>query len=98
MLLTNIYAENTFCYRDYESQVPKVQHMYIIRLILLFVLNTPGYMKFKSKVLKQINPNLGGLSRDWFATLFPNNITSFKTIPSFDSHTCLASCIYDFFD
>ena len=54
-----IYEEDTFCYRDYVCQVSKLQHMYVIGLMLLSVLQTtkqPGYIKFKSKVLKQINP------------------------------------------
>ena len=64
MLSTNkaIYAENTFCTRCYVSQVSKLQHMYVIGLILLSVLNTLDYIKFRSKVLKKINPNLNGLS------------------------------------
>ena len=46
MLSTNIaiYVEDTFCCRDYVFQVSHI----------------PGYIKFKSKVLKQINPNLMG--------------------------------------
>ena len=64
MLSTNkaIYAENTFCCRCYVSQVSKLQHMYVTGLILLSVLNTLDYIKFRSKVLKKINPNLNGLS------------------------------------
>ena len=48
-----------FCYRDYVWQVSKLQHMYAIGLIPLSALETtkkPCYIKFKSKVLKQINP------------------------------------------
>ena len=33
-----VYAKDTFCYRDYMCQVSKLQHMYEIGLILLFVL------------------------------------------------------------
>ena len=35
-----IYGEHTFCYRDYVCQVSKLQHMYVIGLILLSVLET----------------------------------------------------------
>ena len=35
-----IYVEDTFCYRDYVCQVSKLQHMYVIGLILLSVLET----------------------------------------------------------
>ena len=55
-----INVEVTFCYRDYVCQVSKLQHMYAIGLIPLSVRETtkkPGYIKFKSKVLKQINPS-----------------------------------------
>ena len=36
MLSTNkvVHAEDTFCYRDYMCQVSKLQHMYVIGLIL----------------------------------------------------------------
>ena len=40
-----VHAENTFCYWDYMCQVSKLQHMYVIGLILLSVLkpqNTLG--------------------------------------------------------
>ena len=42
MLSTNkvVHAEDTFCYRDYMCQVSKLQHMYVIGLILLSVINT----------------------------------------------------------
>ena len=49
-------------------------------LIFLSVLNTPGYTKFKSKGLKQINSNLGRLSRGSLLPSCPNEITSLKTI------------------
>ena len=42
------------------------------------------FFKFKWKVLKQINPNLGGLSRGLFLPPYSNGTTSFKTIPSFE--------------
>ena len=42
------------------------------------------FFKFKWKVLKQINPNLGGLSRGSFLPPYSNGTTSFKTIPSFE--------------
>ena len=35
-----VHAENTFCYWDYMCQVSKLQHMYVIGLILLSVLKT----------------------------------------------------------
>ena len=35
-----VHAEDTFCYRDYMCQVSKLQHMYVIGLILLSVLKT----------------------------------------------------------
>ena len=35
-----IYVEDTFCYRDYVCQLSKLQHMYVIGLILLSVLET----------------------------------------------------------
>ena len=31
-----VHAKDTFCYRDYMCQVSKLQHMYVIGLILLF--------------------------------------------------------------
>ena len=42
MLSTNkvVRAEDTFCYRDDMCQVSKLQHMYVIGLILLSVINT----------------------------------------------------------
>ena len=42
MLSTNkvVHTEDTFCYRDYMCQVSKLQHMYVIGLILLSVLKT----------------------------------------------------------
>ena len=54
-----IYVEDTFCYRDYVCEVSKLQHMYAIGLLPLSVLETTkqtGYIKFKSKIFKQINP------------------------------------------
>ena len=47
MLSTNkvVHAEDTFRYKDYMFQVSKLQHMYVIGLILLSVLkpqNTLG--------------------------------------------------------
>ena len=61
MLLINkfIYVEDTFCYRDYVCEVSKLQHIYAIVLIPLSVLETTketGYIKYKSKDLKQIKP------------------------------------------
>ena len=40
MLSTNkvVNAEDTFCYRDYMCQVSKLQHTYVIVLMLLSVL------------------------------------------------------------
>ena len=35
-----IYVEYTFCYRDYVCQVSKLQHVHVIGLILLSVLET----------------------------------------------------------
>ena len=52
-----IYVEDTFCYRDYVCEVSKLQHIYAIVLIPLSVLETTketGYIKYKSKDLKQI--------------------------------------------
>ena len=51
--------------------------MYVIGLILLSVLETTkkkttGYIKFK--VLNQINPNLGGLSKVRFYHLAPTRL------------------------
>ena len=42
MLSTNkvVHAEDAFCYRDYMCQVSKLQHMYVIGLIVLSVLKT----------------------------------------------------------
>ena len=54
------------------------------RFNTFFCTNTPGYIKFKAKVLKQINTNLGGLFRVLFLPPCPNEITSLKTIPSFE--------------
>ena len=54
-----IYVDDNFCCRDYVCQVSKLQHLYVIGLILLSVLETTkqtGYIKFKSNVLKHINP------------------------------------------
>ena len=42
------------------------------------------FFKFKWKVLKQINPNLGGFSRGSFLPPCSNETTSLKTIPSFE--------------
>ena len=42
------------------------------------------FLKFKWKVLKQINSNLGGLSRGSFLPPYSNEITSLKNIPSFE--------------
>ena len=58
-------CRDNFCCRDYVCQVLKLQHMYLIGLILY---------KFKSKVLKQINRNLGGLSRGSFLPLAPSRL------------------------
>ena len=40
-----VYAEDTFCYRDYVYQVSKLQHMYVIGLILLSVLKTTKHTR-----------------------------------------------------
>ena len=37
---TKRYVEGTLCYMDYVYQVSKLQHMYVIGLILLSVLKT----------------------------------------------------------
>ena len=39
-----VHAENTFCYWDYMCQVSKLQHMYVIGLILLSVLKTTKHI------------------------------------------------------
>ena len=42
-----VHAENTFCYWDYMCQVSKLQHMYVIGLLLYSVpktTNTLGYI------------------------------------------------------
>ena len=80
-----LYVEDTFCYKDYVCQVSKLQHMYVIGLKLIFS------FKFKWKVLKQINPNLVGLSRSSFLPPCSNETTSLKTIPSFEF--AYVSCI-----
>ena len=61
MLLTNRVV--------YMCQVSKLQRIYAMGLTLLSALkttNTPGYIKFKSKISKKSNSNLGGLSRGSF--------------------------------
>ena len=40
-----VHAENTFCYWDYMCQVSKLQHMYVIGLILLSVLKTTKHTR-----------------------------------------------------
>ena len=35
-----ICVGDNFCYRDYVCQVPKLQHVYVIGLVLLSVLET----------------------------------------------------------
>ena len=96
-----IYVEGTFCYRDYVCQVSKLQHMYVIGLVLLSVLETTkksGCIKFKSKILKQINPNLGGPSRGSFLPPMLQRDYEFeKRYFHLNSHAYLASRIYDFF-
>ena len=42
------------------------------------------FFKFKWKVLKRINPNLGGLSRGSFLSPYYSKTTSLKTITSFE--------------
>ena len=82
-----VYVGDTFCQRDYMCQVSKLKHLYLTGLILLSFFrpqNKPGYIKFKSSVLKQINPNLGGISRGSFLPLGCNETTSLKTILSFE--------------
>ena len=47
MLSTNkvVHAEDTFCYGDYMYQMSKLQHMYVIDFIRLYVLKTTkGYI------------------------------------------------------
>ena len=74
-----VYVEDTFCYKDYVCQVSKLQHyMYVIGLKWIF------FLKFKWKVLKQINPNLAGLSRGSLLPPWSNETSSLKTILSFD--------------
>ena len=46
--------------------------------------NKTNYIKFKTKVLKEINPNLGGLSRGLFLPPCSNETTSLKTISLFE--------------
>ena len=48
MLSTNkvIHAEDTFFYRDYMCQVSKLQHMYVIGLILVSVLKTTKHTRY----------------------------------------------------
>ena len=50
MLPTNkvVHAEDTFCHRDYVSEVSKLQHMYVIGLILLSVLRTTKHTRLYS--------------------------------------------------
>ena len=77
-----IYVEDTFSYGNYVCKVSKLQHMYVIGLILLSVLETTkkkttGYIKFK--VLNQINPNLGGLSKGSLLPPCSNKTTSLKS-------------------
>ena len=68
MLSTNIaiYVEDTFCCRDYVFQVSHI----------------PGYIKFKSKVLKQINPNLMRFLGVCFYPYAPTRLRVWKAIPS----------------
>ena len=73
-----VYAENTFCYKDCVCQVSKLQRIYVTDLKWFF------FFKFKWKVLKKINPNLGGLSRGTFLPPCSNETTSLKIIPSFE--------------
>ena len=63
-----VYVEDTFCYKDYVCQVSKLQYMYVIGL------RWNIFFKFKWKVLKQINPNLAGLSRVCFYPLAPTRL------------------------
>ena len=39
------HAEDTFSYRDYMCQVSKLQHMYVIGLIILSVLKTTKHIR-----------------------------------------------------
>ena len=82
-----VYVENRFCYKDYVCHVSKIQYMHIIGLKLKWQF----FFKFKWKVLKQINPNLGELSRDSFLTPCFKETTSLKTIPWFE--LAYISCI-----
>ena len=75
-----VYVENRFCYKDYVCHVSKIQYMHIIGLKLKWQF----FFKFKWKVLKQINPNLGELSRDSFLHPCFKETTSSKTIPWFE--------------
>ena len=47
MLSTNkvVHAEDTFCYKDYMCQMSKLQHTYVIDLILLSVLKTTKHSR-----------------------------------------------------
>ena len=47
MLLTKKveHAEDTFCYRDYVSEMSKLKHIYVTGLILLSVLKTTKHTK-----------------------------------------------------
>ena len=78
MLSINKFVEDTFCYKDYVCQVSKLQYMHAIGLKLNI------FLKFKWKVLKQINPNLGGFSRGSFLHPCFKETTSLKTILSFE--------------
>ena len=84
-----VYVEDTFCYKDYVCQVSKIQYMRIIGLKLKWQF----FFKFKWKVLKQINPNLGELSRDSFLTPCFKETTSLKTIPWFEL-ACISCILY----
>ena len=56
------------------------------------------FFKFKRKVSKQINPNLGGLFKGSFLPFAPTRLQVWKPYLHLNSHTYLASCICDFFD
>ena len=70
-----LYVENIFCYKDYVCQVSKLQYMYVIGLKWIF------FFKFNWKVLKQINSNLGWLSRGSFVPPYSRETTRLKTLP-----------------
>ena len=54
MLSTNevVHAEDTICYRDYMCQVSKLQHMYVVGLMLLSVLKITKHTRLYAATLQ----------------------------------------------